>query len=158
MSRASCASHHRCQTIGSFGDSAGFTIVRNAARRIAAGRYVATEACRRAANCQAFLARVRDEIGIEIEIISSSEEARLVVSGCAPLLNPRIPFEVQFDEHKLLIVYGKNLSEFESVFKGFSVDRNEEIKFITEAEHVHSSSEEYFEQFQQLRYRLGIDE
>ena len=35
---------------------------------------------------------------------------------------------------------------------------DEEIKFITEAEHVHSSSEEYFEQFQQLRYRLGIDE
>ena len=27
------------------------------------GRYVATEACRRAANCEAFLARVRDEVG-----------------------------------------------------------------------------------------------
>ena len=68
-----------------------------AARRIAGGRYVATEACRQAANCQAFLARVRDEIGIEIEIISSSEEARLVVSGCAPLLNPRIPYAIVFD-------------------------------------------------------------
>jgi len=68
-----------------------------AARRIAAGRYVATEACRQAANCQAFLARVREEIGIEIEIISSSEEARLVVSGCASLLNPRIPYAIVFD-------------------------------------------------------------
>jgi exopolyphosphatase/guanosine-5'-triphosphate,3'-diphosphate pyrophosphatase len=68
-----------------------------AARKIAAGRYVATEACRQAANCQSFLARVRNEIGIEIEIISSSEEARLVVSGCAPLLNPRIPYAVVFD-------------------------------------------------------------
>ena len=68
-----------------------------AGRRVAAGRYVATEACRQAANCEAFLARVREEIGIEIEIISSTEEARLVVAGCAPLLNPRIPYAIVFD-------------------------------------------------------------
>lgn len=66
-------------------------------RRIAAGRYVATEACRRAANCDEFLARVRAETGLDIEIISTPEEARLVVSGCAPLLNPRIPYAVVFD-------------------------------------------------------------
>jgi len=68
-----------------------------AGRRVAAGRYVATEACRQAANCEAFRARVRAEIGIEIEIISSIEEARLVVAGCAPLLNPRIPYAIVFD-------------------------------------------------------------
>src|SRR5271169_1340256 len=68
-----------------------------AGRRVAAGRYVATEACRQAANCEAFLARVREEIGIEIEIISSTEEARLVVTGCDPLLNPRIPYAIVFD-------------------------------------------------------------
>ena len=68
-----------------------------AARRVAAGRYVATEACRQAANCEPFLTRVREEIGIEIEIISSTEEARLVVAGCAPLLDPRIPYAVVFD-------------------------------------------------------------
>jgi exopolyphosphatase/guanosine-5'-triphosphate,3'-diphosphate pyrophosphatase len=68
-----------------------------AARTVAAGRYVATEACRRAANCDEFLARVREEVGLDIEIISSTEEARLVVTGCAPLLNPRIPYAVVFD-------------------------------------------------------------
>jgi exopolyphosphatase/guanosine-5'-triphosphate,3'-diphosphate pyrophosphatase len=68
-----------------------------AGRRVAAGRYVATEACRQAANCEAFLARVREEIGIEIETISSTEEARLVVAGCAPLLNPRNPYAIVFD-------------------------------------------------------------
>jgi exopolyphosphatase / guanosine-5'-triphosphate,3'-diphosphate pyrophosphatase len=66
-------------------------------RNVAAGRYVATEACRRAANCGAFLARVRDELGIELEIISTAEEARLVVTGCAPLLHPRIPYAIVFD-------------------------------------------------------------
>jgi exopolyphosphatase/guanosine-5'-triphosphate,3'-diphosphate pyrophosphatase len=68
-----------------------------AARNVAAGRYVATEACRRAANCEEFLARVRAETGLAIETISSREEARLVVSGCAALLNPRIPYAIVFD-------------------------------------------------------------
>jgi len=66
-------------------------------RKVSIGRYVATEACRRAVNCHDFLARVRDEIGIEIEIISTAEEARLVVTGCAPLLHPRFPYAVVFD-------------------------------------------------------------
>jgi exopolyphosphatase / guanosine-5'-triphosphate,3'-diphosphate pyrophosphatase len=66
-------------------------------RRVCAGRSVATEACRRAANCGDFLARVREEVGLELEIISTAEEARLVVSGCAPLLHPRTPYAIVFD-------------------------------------------------------------
>ena len=66
-------------------------------RHVAGARCVATEACRRAVNCREFLARVQDEIGIELEIISTAEEARLVVSGCAPLLHPRAPYAIVFD-------------------------------------------------------------
>jgi len=66
-------------------------------RDVAGGRYVATEACRRAANCMEFLDRVREEVGLDLEIISTAEEARLVVTGCAPLLHPRIPYAVVFD-------------------------------------------------------------
>jgi exopolyphosphatase / guanosine-5'-triphosphate,3'-diphosphate pyrophosphatase len=66
-------------------------------RKVAGGRYVATEACRRAENCAAFLAQVKEAIGIELEIISTAEEARLVVAGCAPLLYPRIPYAIVFD-------------------------------------------------------------
>jgi exopolyphosphatase/guanosine-5'-triphosphate,3'-diphosphate pyrophosphatase len=66
-------------------------------RKVLTGRYVATEACRRATNCTAFLDRVREAIGIELEIISTAEEARLVVVGCAPLLHPRIPCAIVFD-------------------------------------------------------------
>jgi exopolyphosphatase/guanosine-5'-triphosphate,3'-diphosphate pyrophosphatase len=68
-----------------------------AQRRVCVTRSVATEACRRAANCGEFLSRVRDEVGIELEIISTAEEARLVVSGCAPLLHPRTPYALVFD-------------------------------------------------------------
>jgi len=66
-------------------------------RRVASVRCVATEACRRAANCRDFLDRVDNEIGLDLEIISAAEEARLVVAGCAPLLNPRTPYAIVFD-------------------------------------------------------------
>ena len=60
-------------------------------------RFVATEACRRAANCGEFVERVRRDTGIRIETISSDEEVRLVVTGCAPLLDPRMPYALVFD-------------------------------------------------------------
>ena len=66
-------------------------------RHATCGRYVATEACRRAANCDEFVVRARDAVGLELEIISTAEEARLVVAGCAPLLHPRIPYALVFD-------------------------------------------------------------
>jgi exopolyphosphatase/guanosine-5'-triphosphate,3'-diphosphate pyrophosphatase len=60
-------------------------------------RAVATEACRRAANCEDFLDKVRRETGIELEIISQNEEAKLAICGCAPLIDPEIPDILLFD-------------------------------------------------------------
>jgi hypothetical protein len=84
----------------------------------------------------------------------------LLDDGCTGLavLNPRIPLEIQFDEHKLLIVYGQDLSVFENTLADYGIGRSDEIRFITEAEHVHSSSDEYVDRFQQMKYRLGIDD
>lgn len=66
-------------------------------RGVTAARAVATEACRRAGNCGAFLDRVERETGIRIEIISPSEEARLALAGCAPLLDHAVPNAIVFD-------------------------------------------------------------
>src|SRR3546814_17024192 len=49
-------------------------------------RSVATEACRRAANCDGFLTQVAERTGLRIETISSGEEARLALNGCLHLL------------------------------------------------------------------------
>lgn len=86
-------------------------------------------------------------------------EDLLVNDGCTGLavLNPAVPQEVQFDEHKLLIVYGDRLEAFELVLAEHRVPCDEQIKFITEAEHVHSSSDYYARQCEELRTRLGID-
>ena len=86
-------------------------------------------------------------------------EDLLTNDGCAgvAVLNPDMPQEVQFDEHKLLIVYGAQLRPFEEVFGGRHVRCNDALKFITEAEHVHSSSDQYAIQFDELKTRLGMD-
>ncbi len=55
-------------------------------RHVHAVRAIATEACRRAANGREFLARVRAETGLTIDVISSREEAELALESCAPLL------------------------------------------------------------------------
>ncbi len=52
-------------------------------------RLVATEACRRAANAEAFVNRITSEIGLRLEIIEPEEEARLAVVSCAPLVSTR---------------------------------------------------------------------
>lgn len=60
-------------------------------------RSVATEACRLAANCEDFVARVRDETGVRLEIIEAVEEARLAALGCAPLLRRSMRRALVFD-------------------------------------------------------------
>jgi hypothetical protein len=86
-------------------------------------------------------------------------EDMLVNDGCTGLavLNPDIPQEIQFDEHKLLIVYGKELQEYERILRERAIGCDEDLRFITEAEHVHSSSNVYAQQFDELRMRLGMD-
>ncbi len=66
-------------------------------RSVTQVRAVATEACRRADNCDDFLAQVRDQTGIELEIISQNEEAKLAICGCAPLIDPAVPDILLFD-------------------------------------------------------------
>ena len=87
-------------------------------------------------------------------------EDMLVNDGCTGIavLNPSIPQEVQFDEHKLLIVYGKELREYESILIDAHLNCREDMQFITEAEHVHSTNDEYIQRFEELKMRLGIDE
>ncbi len=58
-----------------------------AAWPVHAARCIATQACRGSENGAAFLARVREEIGLEFAVISPREEAELAVLGCAGLID-----------------------------------------------------------------------
>jgi hypothetical protein len=86
-------------------------------------------------------------------------EDLLVNDGCTGIavLNPRIPQEVQFDEHKLMIVYGRDLRPYEEILLDGGVPCRDDMRFITEAEHVHSTNDEFIGQFEELKMRLGIE-
>lgn len=86
-------------------------------------------------------------------------EELLLNDGCAGIavLNPAKQQEVQFDEHKMMIIYGTPLENYERILISHDVYLDKKIQFLTEAEHVHSSSEKYYDQLMQLATRLGID-
>ncbi|MGR3501217.1 Ppx/GppA phosphatase family protein [Pseudaestuariivita sp.] len=57
--------------------------------RVKRMRLVATEACRRARNAKEFLAYVKRETDLGLQIIEPEEEARLAVISCAPLVSTK---------------------------------------------------------------------
>jgi len=66
-------------------------------RGVTRARLIATEACRAAENGNEFLSRVREEVGIELEIVDRETEARLAATGCAPLIDPQAKDVILFD-------------------------------------------------------------
>ncbi len=77
-------------------------------RNVHLARSVATEACRRAENGPEFIARVKAETGIALDIISAKEEARLAVLGCHLLLEqgegPAMIFDIGGGSTELVLV------------------------------------------------------
>jgi exopolyphosphatase/guanosine-5'-triphosphate,3'-diphosphate pyrophosphatase len=68
-----------------------------ARHNVSRARLVATEACRVASNAPQFLARVKRDVGLDIEILSREDEARLAVSGCASLIDADAELVLVFD-------------------------------------------------------------
>jgi hypothetical protein len=66
--------------------------------------------------------------------------------------------EVQFDEHKLLVVYAHDLESFEAALMQGGIERDDHLKLITEGEHLHSTDVHYSEQFDRLCSRVGVSE
>jgi exopolyphosphatase / guanosine-5'-triphosphate,3'-diphosphate pyrophosphatase len=64
---------------------------------VSRSRFVATEACRRAVNTAEFVREVKDEIGMDLEVITSEEEARLALLGCCSLLERGVQRALAFD-------------------------------------------------------------
>ena len=100
--------------------------------------------------------------GIELPILQShcyDFEDFLLKDGCTGIavLSQEKPLEVQFDEHKLLVVYGPDLPPFQKILEAYGVFRNDALKLITEGEHMHSTETSYQEMFVKMRLQLGID-
>jgi hypothetical protein len=73
-------------------------------------------------------------------------------------LRPDVPMEVQFDEHKLLFVYAKNIRPFERVLQDHGLVRDDKLQLISEGEHLHLTEERFFDQFGEMKMRLGVED
>ena len=84
----------------------------------------------------------------------------LLDDGCAGIavVNPKRRQEIQLDEHKLLFAYGRPLEAVERRLIAGDVYPDPSIRFITEAEHIHSSTRRLYDRFGQFKLRLGIDD
>jgi hypothetical protein len=101
--------------------------------------------------------------GIDLPVLKShlcDFEELLLHDGCTgiAILSTSKPMEVQFDEHKLVVVYAHDLRPFERILRDGGVPRNDRLKLITEGEHLHSTDVRHREAFEQLSYRLGVGE
>ena len=87
-------------------------------------------------------------------------EDLLLNDGCAgtAIIASGAPMEVQFDEHKLLVVYARDLEPFVRVLREAGIRRDDKLKLITEGEHLHSTDPRHLDSFEQLCCRLGIGE
>ena len=67
------------------------------------------------------------------------------------------PQEIQFDEHKLLLIYNQNLAPFEGVLRRYGVMHDKDLQLLIDGEHVHSSRDDYVEVFAKLGSQLNME-
>ena len=99
--------------------------------------------------------------GIDAPILASyccEFEELLTHDGCTGIavMASDEPMEVQFDEHKVLTVYAKDLKPFRKVFKSFGIPRDDDMKLISEGEHLHASEPQHYTEFKRFCTRLGV--
>ncbi len=91
---------------------------------VVSARLIATEACRVAENADEFIFQVREETGLNLEIIDSETEARLAVTGCSSLLDRDADAALVFDigggsSELIWVEIERELSKANADFSGF---------------------------------------
>ena len=85
-------------------------------------------------------------------------EDLILNDGCTgvAVLSARKAIEVQFDEHKLIYVYASNLKPFRRILRDQGVRRRKNLPLLSEAEHLHHSTDDYADEFRQMCLRIGV--
>ena len=98
--------------------------------------------------------------GIERLVLESvlwDFEDLLLDDGCTAIavMHPELQIEVQLDEHKLLVIYAQQRGPFERILAEQGIERNDRIRFISQAEHLHTSHTRFARRFDEMVNRLG---
>lgn len=104
---------------------------------------------------------VREEIDLPVLLSHLYDfEDLLLNDGCAGVAVASAGglAEVQFDEHKLLVVYAEDLAPFEAALRRAGVRRDDRLRLITDGPHLHSTSPAHLDEFERMAHRLGVSE
>lgn len=79
--------------------------------------------------------------------------------GCLGIvvIDPVGPCEIQFDDHKVFVIYARNLEPFVEVFQRFQIERDDGLSLISEQEHVHSTFPHHAENLEAFRSLLAAE-
>jgi hypothetical protein len=66
------------------------------------------------------------------------------------------PMEVQFDEHKLLICYARDLRPFRSALHAAGIEKKKDLALIFDAPHLHYTKSGLADRFDELARRVGV--
>jgi len=66
--------------------------------------------------------------------------------------------EIQIDEHKIISVFGDNVREFLNILEMRDIIRNDELEFITDHPHLHSTKDTFARKIDALRNVMGATE
>lgn len=99
--------------------------------------------------------------GIDAPILASyccEFEDLLINDGCTGIavMSSSQAMEVQFDEHKVLTVYAASTKPFRRILRAHGVPRDDDMRLISEGEHLHSTEPHHYAEFRQFCHRLGI--
>lgn len=103
----------------------------------------------------------RDDIDLPVLMSHLCDfEDLLLHDGCTgvAVISRREAIEVQFDEHKSLLIYAADLSPFAKIFRSARVQRNDKIRLLSEGVHLHQSDPRHRAAFRELCWRLGVGE
>ncbi|MFQ3650463.1 MAG: hypothetical protein SNJ75_09030 [Gemmataceae bacterium] len=86
-------------------------------------------------------------------------EELLLDDGCTGVVvfSRTRPIEVHFDEHKLLIIYARDLEPFEAILRQQDVPRRDDLQLITQGEHLHYSNPAFACSYDRLAHTLGMN-
>jgi hypothetical protein len=103
----------------------------------------------------------RDDIDLPVLASHLCDFENLLTNdGCTGIavMADNLPMEVQFDEHKLFHIYAPSLTPFRRALHRAGIRHRKLFPLISEAEHLHHTSDEFESEFRQLAMRLNVGE
>ncbi len=86
-------------------------------------------------------------------------EDLLLNDGCTSIavLHSEHPFEVQLDEHKLIIAYGPVMHTFETILSEHGVPQKKNLRVISQGDHMHTSTNQFMSQFEDFASQIHAE-